>query len=205
MAAVGIPFTVKFRMGWNDANIVCVELARMAEDCGLNAVALHARTREDGYTGQARWEWIAAVKDAVGIPVIGNGDIRTPQQVPAAASLHRYERAQLAPSHDPGIQQPDPVFQDVSSEHRLAEAHRLVTVDYFEQLTFTSCLKDTFFEQRTPLPGGASSGERGVVVSGGSKHQQENQQNDSVVEHLTCVAVIRFSQGLSQLQAIKPG
>jgi tRNA-dihydrouridine synthase B len=56
-----------------------VELAKMAEDCGLCAVALHARTREQGYSGQARWEWIAAVKQAVKIPVIGNGDIRTPQ------------------------------------------------------------------------------------------------------------------------------
>src|SRR5205807_684107 len=63
-AAVTIPFTVKFRMGWDDSNLVCVELARMAEECGINAVALHARTREQGYSGQARWEWIAAVKDA---------------------------------------------------------------------------------------------------------------------------------------------
>ncbi len=78
-SAVRIPFTVKFRMGWNDDQIVCADLARMAEDCGLNAVALHARTREQGYSGQARWEWIAAVKDAVRIPVIGNGDIRTPE------------------------------------------------------------------------------------------------------------------------------
>jgi len=78
-AAVKIPFTVKFRAGWNDEEIVCVELARMAEDCGLAAVALHARTREMGYSGNARWEWIAAVKDAVKIPVIGNGDIRTPE------------------------------------------------------------------------------------------------------------------------------
>jgi len=78
-AAVSIPFTVKFRAGWNDEEIVCVELARMAEECGLAAVALHARTREMGYSGQARWEWIAAVKDAVKIPVIGNGDIRTPE------------------------------------------------------------------------------------------------------------------------------
>lgn len=78
-AAVKIPFTVKFRAGWNDEEIVCVELARMAESCGLAAVALHARTREMGYSGQARWEWIAAVKDAVKIPVIGNGDIRNPE------------------------------------------------------------------------------------------------------------------------------
>jgi len=78
-AAVKIPFTVKFRAGWNDENLVCVELAKMAEDCGLCAVALHARTREQGYGGQARWDWIAAVKQAVKIPVIGNGDIRTPE------------------------------------------------------------------------------------------------------------------------------
>jgi tRNA-dihydrouridine synthase B len=78
-AAVRIPFTVKFRAGWNDDEIVCVELARLAESCGLGAVALHARTREQGYSGNARWEWIATVKQAVKIPVIGNGDIRSPE------------------------------------------------------------------------------------------------------------------------------
>jgi nifR3 family TIM-barrel protein len=78
-AAVKIPFTVKFRAGWDEHEIVCVELAKMAEDCGLCAVALHARTREQGYSGQARWDWIAAVKQAVKIPVIGNGDIRSPE------------------------------------------------------------------------------------------------------------------------------
>jgi nifR3 family TIM-barrel protein len=81
--AVSIPFTVKFRMGWNEKQIVCVELARMAEAEGLNAVALHARTREQGYSGQAQWDWIAAVKQAVRIPVIGNGDVRTPEDAAA--------------------------------------------------------------------------------------------------------------------------
>jgi nifR3 family TIM-barrel protein len=85
-AAVKIPFTVKFRAGWNDQEIVCVELARLAESCGLAAVALHARTREQGYAGTARWEWIAAVKQAIGIPVIGNGDIRTPEDAAAMVS-----------------------------------------------------------------------------------------------------------------------
>ncbi len=82
-AAVKIPFTVKFRAGWDEKQLVCVELARLAENCGLQAVALHARTREQGYSGNARWEWIAAVKDAVKVPVIGNGDIRSPQDAAA--------------------------------------------------------------------------------------------------------------------------
>jgi nifR3 family TIM-barrel protein len=82
-SSVSIPFTVKFRMGWNSQQIVCVELARIAESEGLNAVALHARTREQGYSGQAQWQWIAAIKQSVRIPVIGNGDIRTPEDAAA--------------------------------------------------------------------------------------------------------------------------
>ena len=78
-AAIRIPFTMKFRAGWNEEHLVAVEMARLAEDCGLDAVALHPRTREQGYSGKAEWSRIAEIKAAVGIPVIGNGDIVTPE------------------------------------------------------------------------------------------------------------------------------
>jgi tRNA-dihydrouridine synthase B len=97
-AAVTIPFTVKFRAGWSDKEIVHVNLAKMAEECGLAAVALHARTREQGYSGQAQWEWIAAVKDAVTIPVIGNGDVRSPEDAAAMVAQTRCDAVMIGRS-----------------------------------------------------------------------------------------------------------
>ena len=78
-AAVRMRFTIKCRTGWDEQEIVDVQLAKLAEDCGVEALALHPRTREQGFGGKADWSRIGAVKAAVRIPVIGNGDIVTPE------------------------------------------------------------------------------------------------------------------------------
>ena len=77
--AVKVPVTVKIRSGWDEASINAVEVAKVIEESGAKAITIHARTRSQGYSGKADWQIIKDVKNAVHIPVIGNGDVTTPE------------------------------------------------------------------------------------------------------------------------------
>ena len=77
--AVDVPVTVKMRIGWDDDHINVVDFAKRIESTGVAAVAVHGRTREQMYMGRADWSYIKAVKDSLSIPVIGNGDVWTPE------------------------------------------------------------------------------------------------------------------------------
>lgn len=80
VGAVDVPVTLKFRTGWDRANKNALNIARIAESAGIAMLTLHGRTRADGYKGDAEYETIAAVKSAVQIPVVANGDITTPEK-----------------------------------------------------------------------------------------------------------------------------
>ncbi len=117
-AAVSIPFTMKIRIGWDENQIVAAPVAKMAEECGVEAIAVHGRTRAQGYSGRARWDVIAEVKSSVRIPVIGNGDVMKPED---AAELYRQTHCdgvmigRAAPSNPWIFQQMEDYFQTGSS------------------------------------------------------------------------------------------
>jgi len=109
----------------------------MAEECGLAGVALHARTREQGYSGQARWEWIAAVKDAVKIPVIGNGDVRSPEDAAAMVGQTGCDAVMIGRSaaSNPWIFRQIEQYTRTGSYETPADADRYAMIrTYFEML-----------------------------------------------------------------------
>lgn len=74
-AAVPVPVTAKIRLGWDEESINCIEIAKRLEQAGMHWITVHGRTREQFYGGRADWRWLARVKEAVKIPIVGNGDV----------------------------------------------------------------------------------------------------------------------------------
>jgi len=85
--ATKLPVTVKTRLGWDDDSICILDVARMVEQCGVQALSVHCRTRCQGYRGQADWSWLPKIKAVCGLPVIGNGDVKTPEDVKTLFNL----------------------------------------------------------------------------------------------------------------------
>lgn len=142
--AVSIPVTVKTRLGWNDESRIIVELAEQLQDCGIQALTIHGRTRAQMYTGQADWTLIGEVKrnPRMHIPIIGNGDITTPERAKECFDLYGVDAIMVGRGSfgrpwifkeikhylDTGGKMPDPGFQwkiDVLKQEALDSVARL--------------------------------------------------------------------------------
>jgi nifR3 family TIM-barrel protein len=128
--SVTIPFTTKIRIGWSDEEIVAVPVARLAEDCGVEAIAVHGRTRLQGFSGRARWDVIQQVKASVRIPVIGNGDVMTPRDAQALQEQTGCDAVMIgrAASSNPWI------FRQMDDYFRSGTYHEPTDADRYEMI-----------------------------------------------------------------------
>ncbi len=122
---IGIPLTIKLRSGWDATGAQAVEIARIAEDCGVDAIAVHPRTAVQGFRGAADWSVIGAVKEAVAVPVIGNGDITQPAD---AVAMRRFTGCDAVMIGRAAIGAPW-LFSQINAMVRGAAAPEAVTLD----------------------------------------------------------------------------
>jgi tRNA-dihydrouridine synthase B len=137
-SAVKIPLTIKVRAGWDENSIVAVDVAKMAQDEGVEAIAVHPRTRTQGYSGAADWNLIAAVKQAVRIPVIGNGDINSPEDAERIVAVTNCDAVMIgrAAATNPWIFRQMQQYVATGRYDQPTEADRAQLLSgYFQQIT----------------------------------------------------------------------
>ena len=183
---------MKIRTGWDDSSINAVEVARLIEDCGGDMVAIHGRTRQQGYSGQANWNIIAAVKQAVSIPVIGCGDITTPEQALARLAETGVDGVMIGRGaianpwifrQTSELMRGEPVYQPTLGDQTYgqAEAPQLITYlstkDLLDAIAggntarFASCGRSTLNTRVEIMNDGGEllpAGEKGEIVVSGS-------------------------------------